>query len=94
MDGLERLGQGLLHDDQPAQRGNRCVRGEHPATLEILGLGGLFAGAATRGRRAGRLDLFQARQIALLEHEADVGMRDELAPGVDDVGVAGPPDLD
>ena len=72
----------------PAQRRDRRVRGEHLRALQV----------APVGRRGPRLregrDLRQRVQVRLLQHQADVGMRDQRAGRVDDVGQSRLADLD
>ncbi len=64
---------------------------QYAATLEA---GSLGHDVACAGRRAGRADLRQSREIALLEDEAHVGMGDENSALVNEVRVAGDADSD
>ena len=86
---LERLLQRLLDEDDPAQRRDRRVRGEDLAALGIAGDRHLGAAGGQRG-----LHLGEIRQRGLLQHEADVGMRDEGPVAIDRVGQTRLADLD
>ena len=80
----ERLGARRLDEHRPVQRRDRRVRGEHLARPS----GRARAGGAGRAGRAARPHLRQRAQVGLLQHQADVGMGDQHAVGIDDVGEA------
>ena len=66
------------------------MRGEH-----LVAPAGRGRAARRRRRPAARAATCgSALQVRLLQHQADVGMRDQHAVGVDDVGEAGVADLD
>ena len=80
--GRERFDERLLDEDHPAQRRNNSVRDECAAPRQIGGeyrLGG--AGARC-------LDMRLRREVRLPQDETDVGMGDEMALPIDDVGLA------
>jgi hypothetical protein len=79
---------------------NASVRGDSTNTVQrSVGIGACAAKTSSPlqvARRAGgrrradaRGDLRQRAQVGLLQHQADVGMRDQHAVGVDDVGQPG-----
>jgi hypothetical protein len=86
-------GLGLLELDEhaPAQLRNRRERGQHLPAIEVVA--GQHAVAVERaGQR--RLDLRQRGQALLLQHLADVRMRQQRALAIHHVGIAGGADLD
>ena len=85
----ESLRQRELDEHRPVERRDARVRGQHFLALDVARDGLIFAGPGGKGR-----DLRQLREIGLLEDQADVGVRDQRAGGVDDVGEARFPDLD
>ena len=76
-----------LDEDHPAERGDRRVGGEHLLARNVLGLLDLLAGIIGRGS-AGATHLHEARHVGVAQHQADVGMRDQAALGIDHIGVA------
>jgi len=88
---LEHFRGRLLDEHLPAQRIDRRVGRQHRG-----------AAAALRDHRERFLralaqrvtHLRQLREVGLAQHQADVGVGDELPGAVDDVGLAGAPDLD
>ena len=78
----------------PAERRDCGMRGQHRVAVDSL------RDHRARGRRLlargfgmGRRDLRQVGEVGIAQHEADVGMGDEPAVAVDDIGVAALPDL-
>ena len=95
VESLERLPERLLDEDRPLERRDRGVHGHHAPALEVARDRDLLPRLA-RHRRAGQggLDLVEPGEGRLLEHEADVRVRDEDALAVEHEGVAGLADLD
>ena len=94
--GVERrvgLADRKVDEQQPSERRDRGVSGEHPQPLDVTGFLNLLirrAGfAAARG-----LHLGKARQVGIAQHQADVGMGDQAAVRIDDVGMSALADLD
>ena len=80
-------------EDEPAERGDRRKGGEHLVALDIGRLLHLLGGVAGRsGPRAPHLR--QPRHIGVAQDEADVGMGDQSACGIDHVGAAVPGEFD
>ena len=87
----EHLGGRLLDEDGPAQRLDGGVRGQHFGAARAARRDDAVLGAAPGERR---LDVREAREVGLAQHEPDVGVRDQVARGVDHVGLALLADLD
>ena len=90
-DGLLRLDRRHLDEDQPFQRRDLGVGGEHRDAGEVRGVDLAVAGLG-RGER--RRHLRQALHVGAAQHQRDVGMRHQPALRADDIGVAVLADLD
>jgi hypothetical protein len=68
----------------------RACAGEHLAARAATRASAVSGGFRARGGRRGErgFHLRQRRQVGLLQHQADVRVRDQVAVLVDDVGVA------
>ena len=76
---------GQLHQHQPVERVSRGVRRQHAFAAKIArNLRFLEVGCLCR--RACRPDLGKLREVGIAQHEADLGMGDEPALRIDDVG--------
>ena len=80
-------------ENVPAERRNRRRGGEHPMALDVLGFADLL-GVAAGGGGAGGAHLRQLRHVGIAQHQADVGMRDQPAGGVDHIGAPVPGEFD
>jgi hypothetical protein len=88
----EHLGERLLDEDVPARRRDGGRRGQDRAR----GAGRRDAADAdvAHGAPEGCADVRQAREIRLAQDQADVGVGDQAAAGVDHVGGAARAELD
>ena len=84
------FGHRRLDKNQPAERRDLRIGGQHPVAGDILGFLHRFA----RTGRTGAADLRQLRHVGIAQHQADVGMRDQAAVGIDYKGTAALADLD
>ena len=84
------FGDGRFDKNQPAERCDLRIGGQHPVAGNIFG----FLHRVARTGSAGAADLRQLRHIGIAQHQADVGMRDEAAVGIDHISAAALADLD
>ena len=89
VDRRERLRDREVDENEPAERVDRGRGGQHLLALQTAPERRLDRRALrTCCGRPRRLDLRQAGNIGLLQHQADVGVRNQPALRVDDVGAA------
>ena len=97
LDRLEQRRIGLLarqlDEHDPARLGDRRIGGEHLAAAHVLRLLHQLLLRAGGGL-ARRPHLRQPRHVGVAQHQADVGVRDQAALGVDHVGLPALADLD
>ena len=96
-DRRQRLDERLLNEDDPVGSGRDGVGGQHRVAVETsrdLGRRRARAPPSTSARLRGsvggesRLDLRELREIGVAQHQAEVGISDQLALVVDHEGVA------
>ena len=85
----------LLDEYEPAERRNRRMHGEHLTALHALGnREHLVVPRTRRARCPGCLDLRRLGEVALLQHEPQIGMGDQLVVRIHHVRIAGAPGAD
>ncbi len=77
-------------EHEPAERMHRRIGGQHLVAADVVGFLHVLAAAAG----AGGLHLRELRHVGIAQHQADVGMGDQTAVGVDHISVAVLADLD
>ena len=91
--GIAQRGEGILDrpldEHEPAERRNRRVNGDGLATLQALGNRvHLVVRRGAGALRARRPDLWRVGEVALREHEPQIGMGDELVVRIHHIRIA------